>query len=131
MNTFLLSFLIASVTWLIIFTLELCKAKTAERKYSPPRFVDCGLGMRSGNKVYYKDLWISPAFITPYYYNGDFQFLLVNSSIQPIIFHAVRGDNRGGEEWLIYQVEYSTELGMLKEANRIIDSSKQQSNERQ
>ena len=87
--------------------------------------------MRSGNKVYYKDLWISPAFITPYYYNGDFQFLLVNSSIQPIIFHAVRGDNRGGEEWLIYQVEYSTELGMLKEANRIIDSSKQQSNERQ
>lgn len=131
MNTFLLSFLITSVTLLIIFTLELCKAKMAERKYSPPRFVDCGLGMRSGNKVYYKDLWISPAFITPYYYNGDFQFLLVNSSIQPIIFHAVRGDNRGGAEWLIYQVEYSTELGMLKEANRIIDSSKQQSNERQ
>ena len=131
MNTYLLSFLITSVTLLIIFTLELCKAKTAERKYSPPRFIDSGLGMRSGNKVYYKDLWISPAFITPYYYNGDFQFLLVNSSIQPIIFHAVRGDNRGGEEWLIYQVEYSTELGMLKEANRIIDSSKQQSNERQ
>lgn len=123
MNTFILSFLITSVTLLIIFTLEFCKAKT-EKKYHPPRFVDCGLGLRSGNKVYYKDLWISPAFITPYYYNGDFQFLLVNSSIQPIIFHAVRGDNRDGEEWLIYQVEYATELEMLKEANRIIDSSK-------
>lgn len=131
MNTYLLSFLITSVTLLIIFTLELCKAKTAERKYSPPRFVDCGLGVRSGNKVYYKDLWISPAFITPYYYNGDFQFLLVNSSIQPIIFHAVRGDNRDGEGWHIYQVEYATAFELIKEANRIIDSSKQQSNERQ
>lgn len=39
MNTFLLSFLIASVTWLIIFMLELWKAKT-EKKYHPPRFVD-------------------------------------------------------------------------------------------
>ena len=123
MNTYLLSFLITSVTLLIIFTLELCKAKTAERKYSPPRFVDCGLGMRSGNKVYYKDLWISPAFITPYYYNGDFQFLLIKACAQPIIFHAVRGDNRDGEGWHIYQVEYSTELEMLKEAKRILESS--------
>lgn len=126
MNTYLLSFLITSVTLLIIFTLELCKAKTAERKYSPPRFIDCGLGVRSGNKVYFKGLWIRPAFITPAYYNGDFQFLLANSSIQPIIFHAVRGDNRDGEGWLIYQVEYATTLEMLKEANRIIESSKQQ-----
>lgn len=123
MNTYLLSFLIASVTWLIIFTLELWKAKT-EKKYYPPRFVDCGTGVRSGNKVYFKGLWIRPAFITPAYYNGDFQFLLANSSIQPIIFHAVRGDNRDGEGWLIYQVEYATTLEMLKEANRIIDSSK-------
>ena len=123
MNTYLLSFLIASVTWLIIFTLELWKAK-AEKKYHPPRFVDCGTGVRSGNKVYFKGLWIRPAFITPAYYNGDFQFLLANSSIQPIIFHAVRGDNRDGEGWLIYQVEYATTLEMLKEANRIIDSSK-------
>lgn len=123
MNTLDILLIITFVVVLIIFTLEFCKAKT-EKKYHPPRFVDCGLGLRSGNKVYYKDLWISPAFITPYYYNGDFQFLLVNSSIQPIIFHAVRGDNRDGEEWLIYQVEYATELEMLKEANRIIDSSK-------
>ena len=123
MNTYLLSFLIASVTWLIIFTLELWKAKT-EKKYHPPRFVDCGLGVRSGNEVYFKGLWVKPAFITPAYYNGDFQFLLANSSIQPIIFHAVRGDNRDGEGWLIYQVEYSTVLEMLKEANRIIDASK-------
>lgn len=130
MNTFLLSFLIASVTWLIIFTLELWIAKP-EKKYHPPRFVDCGLGVRSGNKVYFKGTWIRPAFITPVNYNGNFQFLLVNSSIQPIIFHAVRGDNRDGEGWHIYQVEYSTELEMLKEANRIIDSSKQQNNERQ
>ena len=124
MNTYLLSFLIASVTWLIILTLELWRVKTVEREYYPPRFVDCGLGVRSGNKVYFKGLWIRPAFITPAYYNGDFQFLLANSSIQPIIFHAVRGDNRDGEGWLIYQVEYATTLEMLKEANRIIDSSK-------
>ena len=124
MNTYLLSFLITSVTLLIIFTLELCKAKMAAGKDSPPRFVDCGLGARSGNKVHFKGLWISPAFITSADYNGDFQFLLIKGFNQPIIFHAVRGDNRDGEEWLIYQVEYSTELEMLKEANRIIDSSK-------
>ena len=124
MNTFLFSFLIMSVTLLIIFTLELWRVKTVERKYYPPRFVDCRLGVRSGNKVYFKGLWVKPAFITPVDYKGDFQFLLANSSIQPIIFHAVRGDNRDGEEWLIYQVEYSTVLEMFKEANRIIDSSK-------
>ena len=101
---------------------------TAVRKDSLPRFVDCGLGVRSGNKVYFKGLWVKPAFITPFDFNGDFQFLLVNSSIKSIIFHAVRGDNRDGEEWLIYQVEYATVLEMLKEANRIIDSSKQQNN---
>ena len=131
MNTYLLSFLITSVTLLIIFTLELCKAKMAAGKDSPPRFVDCGTGVRSGNKVYFKGLWVKPAFITPFDFNGDFQFLLVNSSIKSIIFHAVRGDNRDGEGWLIYQVEYATELEVLKEANRIIESSKQQSNERQ
>ena len=130
MNTYLLSFLIASVTWLIIFTLEFCKAKP-EKKYHPPRFVDCGLGVRSGNKVYFKGLWVKPSFITPTDYNGDFQFLLANSSIQPIIFHAVCGEKRYDEGWLIYQVEYATVLEMLKEANRIIESSKQQSNERQ
>lgn len=119
MNTYLLSFLITSVTLLIIFTLELCKAKTAERKYSPPRFVDCGVGVRSGSKVYYNGLWIRPAFITPVNYNGNFQFLLAGS----IIFHAVRGDNRDGEGWHIYQVEYTTVLETLKEANRIIDAS--------
>ena len=124
MNTFLFSFLITSVTLLIIFTLELWRVKTVERKYYPPRFVDCGLGVRSGKKVYFKGLWVKPAFITPVDYKGDFQFLLANSSIQPIIFHAVRGDNRDGEGWIIYQVEYATELEMLKEANRIIDSSK-------
>lgn len=124
MNIFLFSFLITSVTLLIIFTLELWRVKTVERKYYPPRFVDCGLGVRSGNKVYFKGLWIRPAFITPVDYKGDFQFLLANSSIQPIIFHAVRGDNRDGEGWIIYQVEYATELEMLKEANRIADSSK-------
>lgn len=123
MNILSILLIIIFAASLIIIALELWKAKT-EKKYHPPRFVDCGLGMRSGNKVYYKDLWISPAFITPYYYNGDFQFLLVNSSIQPIIFHAVRGDNRDGEGWIIYQVEYATELEMLKEANRIADSSK-------
>ena len=126
MNTFLLSFLITSVTLLIIFTLELWKAKT-EKKYHPPRFVDCGLGVRSGNKVYFKGTWIRPAFITPVNYNGNFQFLLAGS----IIFHAVRGDNRDGEGWHIYQVEYATAFELIKEANRIIDSSKQQSNERQ
>lgn len=124
MNTFLFSFLITSVTLLIIFTLELWRVKTVERKYYPPRFVDCGLGVRSGNKVYFKGLWVKPAFITPVDYKGDFQFLLANSSIQSIIFHAVRGDNRDGEEWIIYQVEYATVLEMLKEANRIADSSK-------
>lgn len=108
---------------LIIIALELWST-TAVRKDSPPRFVDCGTGVRSGNKVYFKGLWIRPTFITPFDFNGDFQFLLVNSSIQPIIFHAVRGDNRDGEEWLIYQVEYATVLERLKEANRIIDSSK-------
>lgn len=126
MNTYLLSFLIASVTWLIIFTLELWIAKP-EKKYHPPRFIDCGLGVRSGNKVYFKGLWIRPAFITPTYDNGDFQFLLASS----IIFHAVRGDNRDGEGWNIYQVEYATAFELIKEAFRIIDSSKQQSNERQ
>lgn len=127
MNTFLFSFLITSVTLLIIFTLELWRVKTVERKYYPPRFVDCGLGVRSGNKVYFKGLWIRPAFITPVNYNGNFQFLLAGS----IIFHAVRGDNRDGEGWHIYQVEYATAFELIKEANRIIDSSKQQSNERQ
>ena len=130
MNTYLLSFLITSVTLLIIFTLELWKAKT-EKKYHPPRFVDCGTGVRSGNKVYFNGLWIRPTFITPFDFNGDFQFLLVNACIHPVIFHAVRGGNRDGKEWIIYQVEYSTVLEMLNEANRIIDSSKQQSNERQ
>lgn len=124
MNTYLLSFLIASVTWLIIFTLEFCKAKMAAGKDSPPRFIDCGLGARSGNKVHFKGLWISPAFITPADYNGDFQFLLVYASTHPIIFHAVRGDNRDGEGWHIYQVEYATAFELIKEANRIIDSSK-------
>lgn len=126
MSTYLLSFLIASVTWLIIFTLELWIVKTG-KKYHPPRFVDCGLGVRSGNKVYFKGTWIRPAFITPVNYNGNFQFLLAGS----IIFHAVRGDNRDGEGWHIYQVEYATAFELIKEANRIIDSSKQQSNERQ
>lgn len=123
MNTYLLSFLIASVTCLIIFTLELWKAKT-ERKYYPPRFVDCGLGVRSGKKVYFKGLWVEPAYITPLDFNGDFQFLLIKGFALPITFHAVRGDNRDGEGWIIYQVEYATELETLKEANRIIDSSK-------
>lgn len=125
MNTYLLSFLITSVTLLIIFTLELWRVKTAAGKDSPPRFVDCGTGVRSGNKVYFKGLWISPAFITPADFNGDFQFLLIKGFALPITFHAVRGDNRDGEEWLIYQVEYATVLEMLKEANRIIDSSKE------
>lgn len=130
MNTLDILLIITFVVVLIIFTLELWIAKP-EKKYHPPRFVDCGFGLRGGRNVFFKGLWIDPAFITPAYYNGDFQFLLVNSSIQPIIFHAVRGDNSDGDGWLIYQVEYATELEMLKEANRIIDSSKQQSNEQQ
>lgn len=126
MNTFLLSFLITSVTLLIIFTLELWRAKVEERKYSPPRFVYCGFGLRGGRNVFFKGLWIEPAFITPFESNEDFQFLLVNACIHPVIFHAIRGDNSDGKGWLIYQVEYATELEMLKEANRIIESSKQQ-----
>ena len=124
MNSLILSFAVASVTCLIIFTLELWKAKTAARKHHPPRFVDCGVGLRKGRKVYYKGLWIRPAFITPLDYNRDFQFLLVYA--RPIIYHAVRGEKGDGEGWHIYQVEYATELEMLKEANRIIESSKQQ-----
>ena len=123
MNILSIFLIINFAASLIFIALELWST-TAVRKDSLPRFVDCGLGVRSGNKVYFKGLWIRPAFITPAYYNGDFQFLLANSSIQPIIFHAVRGDNRDGEGWLIYQVEYATTLEMLKEANRIIDSSK-------
>lgn len=118
MNLSIFAFVVTSVTLLIIFTLELWKAKT-EKKYHPPRFVDCGLGVRSGNKVYFKGLWVRPAFITPVNYNGDFQFLLASS----IIFHAVRGDNRDGEGWHIYQVEYATAFELIKEATRIIDSS--------
>ena len=123
MNILSILLIIIFAASLIIIALELWST-TAVRKDSPPRFVDCGTGVRSGNKVYFKGLWIRPAFITPFDFNGDFQFLLVNSSIKSIIFHAVRGDNRDGEEWLIYQVEYATTLEMLKEANRIIDSSK-------
>lgn len=123
MNILSILLIIISAASLIIIALELWST-TAVRKDSPPRFVDCGLGVRSGNKVYFKGLWVKPAFITPVDYNGDFQFLLVNSSIQPIIFHAVRGDNRDGEEWLIYQVEYATAFELIKEANRIIESSK-------
>lgn len=122
MNILSILLIIIFAASLIIIVLELWST-TAVRKDSPPRFVDCGLGVRSGNKVYFKGLWVKPAFITPFDFNGDFQFLLANSSIQPIIFHAVRGDNRDGEEWLIYQVEYATVLEMLKEATRIIDSS--------
>ena len=124
MNTFLFSFLITSVTLLIIFTLELWRVKTVEREYYPPRFVDCGLGVRSGNKVYFKGLWVEPAYITPLDFNGDFQFLLIKGFALPITFHAVRGDNRDGEGWHIYQVEYATAFELIKEANRIIDSSK-------
>lgn len=123
MNILSILLIIIFAASLIIIALELWST-TAVRKDSPPRFVDCGTGVRSGNKVYFKGLWIRPAFITPVDYKGDFQFLLANSSIQPIIFHAVRGDNRDGEGWIIYQVEYATELEMLKEANRIADSSK-------
>ena len=123
MNILSILLIIIFAASLIIIALELWST-TAVRKDSPPRFVDCGTGVRSGNKVYFKGLWVKPAFITPVDYKGDFQFLFANSSIQPIIFHAVRGDNRDGEGWLIYQVEYATTLEMLKEANRIIDSSK-------
>ena len=123
MNILSILLIIIFAASLIIIALELWST-TAVRKDSPPRFVDCGIGVRSGNKVYFKGLWIRPAFITPAYYNGDFQFLLANSSIQPIIFHAVRGGNRDGKEWIIYQVEYATVLELFKEANRIIDSSK-------
>lgn len=131
MNTLDILLISTFVAVLIILAMEFWVTKTTERKYSPPRFVDCGLGARSGNKVYFKGLWIRPAFITPTYDNGDFQFLLASSIIQPIIFHAVRGEGRYDERWLIYQVEYATAFELIKEANRIIDSSKQQSNERQ
>ena len=124
MNPLILSFAVASVTCLITFTLEFCKAKTAEGERLAPKLIYCGLGLRGGNQVYYRGLWIKPAFITPLGYNGDFQFLLVNSSLLPIIFHAVRGDNSDGDGWHFYRVEYATVLEMLKEANRIIDSSK-------
>lgn len=126
MNILSILLIIIFAASLIIIALELWST-TAVRKDSPPRFVDCGTGVRSGNKVYFKGLWIRPAFITPTYDNGDFQFLLASS----IIFHAVRGDNRDGEGWHIYQVEYATAFELIKEAFRIIDSSKQQSNERQ
>ena len=122
MNILSILLIIIFAASLIIIALELWST-TAVRKDSPPRFVDCGLGVRSGNKVYFKGLWVKPAFITPVDYKGDFQFLLANSSIQPIIFHAVRGDNRDGEGWHIYQVEYDTAFELIKEATRIIDSS--------
>lgn len=131
MNTLDILLISTFVAVLIILAMEFWVTKTTERKYSPPRFVDCGLGLRGGNNVYFKELWIRPAFITPFESNEDFQFLLVNACIHPVIFHAIRGDNSDGKGWHIYQVEYPTELEMLKEANRIIESSKQQSNERQ
>lgn len=124
MNPLILSFAVESVTWLIIFTLVLWKAKTAEGERLAPKLIYCGLGLRCGNQVYYRGLWIKPAFITPLGYNGDFQFLLVNSSILPIIYHAVRGDNSDGDGWHFYRVEYATALETFKEANRIIDASK-------
>lgn len=123
MNILSILLIIIFAASLIIIALELWST-TAVRKDSPPRFVDCGLGVRSGNKVYFKGLWVEPAYITPLDFNGDFQFLLIKGFALPITFHAVRGDNRDGEGWIIYQVEYSTVLEMLKEANRIIDSSK-------
>lgn len=126
MNTFILSFLITSVTLLIIFTLELWKVKMAERKHHPPRFVDCGAGLRKGRKVYYNELWLSPDFITSFDYDGSFQFLYIYANTNPLIFYAVRGEKGDGEWWHIYQVEYATTLETLKEANRIIESSKQQ-----
>ena len=119
MNILSILLIIIFAASLIIIALELWST-TAVRKDSPPRFVDCGLGVRSGNKVYFKGLWVKPSFITPVNYNGDFQFLLAGS----VIFHAVRGDNRDGEGWHIYQVEYATAFELIKEANRIIDSSK-------
>jgi hypothetical protein len=124
MNILIFSSAVTSVMCLVIFFLELWKAKTPGWKRHPPRFVDCGVGLRSGSKVNYKELWISPDFITSFDYDGNFQFLLVYASTHPIIFHAVRGDNRDGEGWHIYQVEYATVLETLKEANRIIDASK-------
>lgn len=123
MNILSILHIIIFAASLIIIALELWST-TAVRKDSPPRFVDCGTGVRSGNKVYFKGLWIRPTFITPFDFNGDFQFLLIKGFALPITFHAVRGDNRDGEEWIIYQVEYATVLEMLKEANKIIDSSK-------
>lgn len=126
MNPYLLSFIVTSVTLTIISTLELLKAKTAERKNLPPKFVDCGAGLRKGSKIYYNELWLSPDFITPLDYDGNFQFLYTYANTHPIIFHAVRGEKGDGEGWHIYQVEYATTLEMFKEANRIIESSKQQ-----
>lgn len=123
MNSLILSFAVASVTCLIIFTLEFLKAKTAERKHHPPRFVDCGAGLRKGRKVYYNELWLSPDFITSFDYDGSFQFLYIYANTNPLIFHAVRGEKGDGEWWHIYQVEYDTTLETLKEANRIIDAS--------
>lgn len=123
MNILSILLIIIFTASLIIIALELWST-TAVRKDSPPRFVDCGTGVCSGKKIYFKGLWVKPAFITPFDFNGDFRFLLVNSSMQPTIFHAVRGDNRDGEGWHIYQVEYDTLLETFKEASRIIDSSK-------
>ena len=123
MNILSILLIIIFAASLIIIALELWST-TAVRKDSPPRFVDCGLGVRSGNKVYFKGLWVEPAYITPLDFNGDFQFLLIKGFALPITFHAVRGDNRDGEGWHIYQVEYATAFELIKEANRIIDSSK-------
>ena len=122
MNILSILLIIISAASLIIIALELWST-TAVRKDSPPRFVDCGTGVCSGKKIYFKGLWVKPAFITPFDFNGDFQFLLIKGFALPITFHAVHGDNRDGEGWHIYQVEYATELEMFKEANRIIDSS--------
>lgn len=123
MNILSILLIIISAASLIIIALELWSTTTV-RKDSPPRFVDCGLGVCRGKKIYFKGRWVKPDFITPFDFNGDFQFLLVNACIHPVIFHAVRGGNRDGKEWIIYQVEYATVLELLKEANRIIDSSK-------
>lgn len=124
MNILIFSSAVTSVMCLVIFFLELWKAKTPGWKRHPPRFVDCGAGLRKGSKIYYNELWLSPDFITPLDYDGNFQFLYTYANTHPIIFHAVRGEKGDGEGWHIYQVEYATELEMLKEANRIIDSSK-------
>nr|DAJ68898.1 MAG TPA: Poxvirus A28 family [Caudoviricetes sp.] len=123
MNILSILLIIIFAASLIIIALELWST-TAVRKDSPPRFVDCGTGVCRGKKIYFKGRWVKPDFITPFDFNGDFQFLLVNACIHPVIFHAVRGGNRDGKEWIIYQVEYATVLELLKEANRIIDSSK-------